>query len=164
MLELEGRLVFSDRTRYLLLTVPNSIAIGAFQALNIPGIEIPTWEGDIKFNAHITVMRPDEIESIGGHVKLNERGKKFKYRIEGIDVADSNSGKYSRYFYYKVVSPELAQLRRSYGLSGVPTVPFHITFAARRRNVLRENTIRKAAFYGPISEIAARPMRIHWSS
>ncbi len=162
MLELEGRLVYSQRTRYLMLTVPNAIAIGAFQALNIPGVEMPIWD-EPKFNAHITVMRPEEVDAIGGHLSLNERGKVYRYRIDGIDACDSASEKYSRFFYYKVVSPELAQLRRSYGLPGAPAVPFHITFAARRRNVLRENTIRKAAFYGPISTIASEAMCLHRS-
>jgi hypothetical protein len=46
----------------------------------------------------------------------------------------------------RVHSPELQELRRSYGLSSLPNdgkFDFHITVAIRRKNVLGRNTVSK---------------------
>lgn len=164
MIELEGRLIYTPNTGYLILSVPNAIGIGFFQALNLPGLELPKWRTEQRFNCHLTVMRPNELASIGGIEKITERGKMFRYRIAGVDSSPSKTDGFSRFYYLQVTSPQLSQLRRSYGLPGSPAVPFHITFAARRRNVLRENSVRKVASYGPISEIASRSGCMDWPS
>ena len=164
MIELEGRLIYTPNTGYLILAVPNAVGIGFFQALNLPGLELPKWRGESRFNCHLTVMRPNEIASIGGIERVTERGKPFRYRVTGIESSESKNDAYSRYYYLQVSSPQLSQLRRSYGLPGSPAVPFHITFAARRRNVLRENTIRKVAAHGPICQLAAGSVSLDWPS
>lgn len=142
-LEFSGQLVLSS-TGYLLLTVPNDIALGAFKSLREPGIELPKHQGR-PFNAHITVMRPEEVSQIGPG-KITERGQEFTYRIEGGDTiaAQRPEDEYGRYWFLKVVSPALAALRRVYGLAD-REVPFHITFAARRKHVLKRNTVMKLA-------------------
>lgn len=141
--EFSGRLLLS-KSGYLLLTVPNAIAIGAFQAMREPGVELPKHQNR-PFNAHITVMRPDEVQAVGAD-KISERGQEFTYRLQGADTVEAkrNGDVYGRYWYLKVVSPALSALRRAYGLEE-PGVPFHITYAARRKNVLRTNTVMKQA-------------------
>lgn len=141
--EFSGRLVLS-KSGYLFVEVPNAIAIGAFQAMREPGLELPKHQNR-PFNAHITVMRPDEVQAIGAD-KITERGQEFKYRIGGADTVEAkrNGDVYGRYWFLKVVSPSLAALRRAYGLEE-PEVPFHITYAARRKNVLRTNSVMKQA-------------------
>jgi hypothetical protein len=142
MVNLQGQL-YGSSSGYLLLQVPNSLAIGAFKALPELGVVLPTFE-DRQFSAHITIARPGEISDIGGMDKITERGKTFNYTIDGIDTAVSSaiSGEHSRYWFFKVRSAALSELRRTYGL-GEPHMPFHITFAARPRLVLRQNGVSK---------------------
>lgn len=142
-MQFEGKL-YASKSGYLLLQVPNALGIGAYRALNQTGIVLPSFEGD-KYNAHITVMRPPEVASVGGFENINERGKSFAYSVVGTDsvAASSQDSNYSRYWFLRVRSPELSQLRRTYGLPSEPDVPFHISFAARPRLILRENGISK---------------------
>lgn len=142
MLQFSGKL-YGSATGYLMLQVPNSLALGAFYALDELGLIPPSFKNK-PFNAHITVMRPDEVERIGGMQKITERGRDFKYTITGGDSAPSqDAGDYSKYWFLTVSSAELSQLRRTYGLSSEPSKPFHITFAARPRYVLRDNGTSK---------------------
>lgn len=142
MLEFEGQL-YGAQSGWLLLRVPNALAIGAFRALNEPGLVLPS-HGKLPFNAHISVMTKEEVDSIGGLDKINERGKSFGYSLIGADSvqATDRDGAYSRYWYLQVRSASLAALRRTYGLPE-PQVPFHVTIAARPRMVLRQNGISK---------------------
>ena len=142
MLKFTGKL-YGSKSGYLLVQVPNSLAIGAFYALPEVGLVLPSHEGR-PFSAHITVMRPDELEGIGGLDRINERGKDFAYSIEGGGSEPSQAGgPYSRYWFLTVQSAELAELRRTYGLPSSPAKPFHITIAARPRYILRENGTSK---------------------
>lgn len=143
MLNFSGKL-YGSSTGYLMVQVPNALATGAFYALPVSGLVLPGFK-DKPFNAHITVMRPDEVQRVGGMEKINERGRDFRYAIVGGDSVPSGSSSddYSRYWFLKVQSAELAELRRTYGLPSEPAVPFHITFAARPRHVLRDNGISK---------------------
>lgn len=142
---LAGRLYLSS-SGWLLLAVPNALVRGAFQALHEPGAELPP-----DFTAHISVMRPEEIEQLGGPDKINERGKVFRYQLGPLKtVTPAGWGDMSKVWFISIVSPELAALRRSYGLSSVPRrggedIPFHLTVATRRKNVLTTNDVRKAA-------------------
>lgn len=153
MVELEGRLFMSD-SGFLLLSVPNALATGAFRALPYAGLELPRYGGR-PFSAHITVMRPEEVESVGGPGVITERGRSFRYRIESLSEVSVNTQPYSKVWIYNVISPALLQLRKSYGLP-TPMQPLHITVAARRRNVLYGNSIKKIAFAGELKEWAIR--------
>lgn len=143
MLEFEGQLYGTD-DGYLLLRIPNSVAIGFYKALPETGVVLPRYK-DKPFNAHLTVMRPDEIKTVGGIDNINERGKAFKYSIVGASSvpASARDFNYSRYWVLDVRSQSLSKLRRTYGLMAEPSVPFHISFAARPRYVTFENGISK---------------------
>lgn len=147
--DLKGKLYLSQ-SGFLLLSVPNAIGRGAFDALREPGVELPTTDG--RYNAHITVMRPDEIRELGGPNKLTERGHEFSFTLGKIrDFNPIGWTEMSRCWVIEVKSPELKKLRTSYGLPPLPVHPkngqamdFHITFAVRRNGVLSENAKSKA--------------------
>lgn len=140
---LAGRLYISA-SGWLMLSVPNSLARGAFDALDELGAELPTQDG--KFNAHISVMSADEVEKIGGPDKITERGHTMRYQTGPVaEVRPDNWEEVSKVWYITVISPELRQLRVSYGLEPQRNgYDFHITFAIRRTNVLRHNEVTKA--------------------
>lgn len=144
---LSGEL-YASKSGWILLSVPNALARGAFDALDEAGIELPTSEEN-KFNAHISVMRPEELEQIGGIDKITERGHHFHYTLGPIQTcAPDGWGDISKVWFIKVNSPELQDLRKSYGLSPRPNnsqYDFHITIAVRRKSVLRHNDVIKAA-------------------
>lgn len=141
---LSGKLYLS-RSGWLLLSVPNAIGRGAFDALNEPGTEIP---GD-PYNAHISVMTPEDILKIGGPDKISERGHEMTYTTGPVrTVVPDGQRDLSRVWFIEVNSPALETLRKSYGLSATPRdgqYAFHITFAVRRKHVLFANPITKAA-------------------
>jgi 8-oxo-dGTP pyrophosphatase MutT (NUDIX family) len=61
----------------------------------------------------------------------------------------------------QVASPELAALRKSYGLSALPNEdhPFHITVAVRRKNVLGPNEVAKIdGTRGELKAASAEPL------
>ena len=144
---LTGMLYLSP-SGWLLLSVPNSLVRGVFDAMDESGVELPPAGADGRVNAHISVMRPEELERIGGSSKITERGKRFRYRIKGLEsVVPSGWKEMSKVFFLTVSSPELKTLRRSYGLTPLPKGDheFHITVAVRRRHVLGNNDTSKAA-------------------
>jgi len=152
--ELEGRLQFSASGR-LCLFVPNSLVLGAFRALPAAGLSLPLYGG--KLNAHITVMTPEEIRGIGGPERISERGKAFRYRLmslESSDVEGMDRG-YSRAWFFRVVSPQLSQLRRTYGLASEPG-SFHITVAKRKTGVLYSTPVNKLATWGSMDGYQGR--------
>ena len=140
---LAGRLVGS-KSGYLLLEVPNALVRGAFDALHEPGAELPP-----DLDAHITVIRPEELESIGGLDKITERGHFFKYQLGPVQAVNPQGwADYNKCWFIRVRSPELEKLRKSYGLSARPKDnehAFHITVAVRKPTVLQENEVSKAA-------------------
>jgi hypothetical protein len=142
---LAGVLQLSSTTGYLLLSVPNTLVRGVFSAMREPGIELPTGPaGD--FMAHITVMRPEEIEQIGGADKITERGKQYHYTLGRLMELEPETPGIAKVWYIRVHSPELQALRQSYGLSSLPSrgqFDFHITTAVRRRGVLGKNETSK---------------------
>jgi len=130
-----------------LLSVPNALVRGVFQAMSEPGVELPP-QSDGGLNAHISVMRPEEIELLGGPKALKaDRGKQFAYTIRRLEsVNPAGWEEMSRCWMLRVHSPALQDLRRSYGLTPKPKdnkFDFHITVAVRRKNVLRNNEVSK---------------------
>lgn len=144
---LSGRLYLSS-SGWILLTVPNALVRGAFSAMTEPGVELPPSGPDGVLNAHISVMRPEEVESLGGSDKITERGKQFTYTLGRIYTVEPETWSDMRKVWYiKVHSPALQELRRSYGLSSLPNegkYDFHITIAALRKKVLGRNDTSKA--------------------
>lgn len=142
---LRGTLYLSDRG-WILLTVPNAMVRGMFQAMHEPGTELP-FDKDGGLNAHISVFRPEELESLGGPDHVTERGKTFTYTVGRVySVEPGGWAEMSKVWYLKVHSPELQTLRRSYGLSPLPNdgkYDFHITVAVRKKHVLHTNEVRK---------------------
>jgi len=144
---LAGRLYLS-KSGWILLSVPNALARGAFEALYEPGAELPVDDEGV-FNAHVSVLRPEEIERIpGGADAITERGKVFRYTLGPVrSVVPHGWAEMSRCWFIEVNSPELEKFRKSYGLSALPKdgeFRFHCTFAVRRKGVLRENEVSKA--------------------
>jgi hypothetical protein len=144
---MSGKLTAS-RSGWVLLDVPNAIVRGAFSALHVPGIELPPSPGG-GLNAHISVMRPSEVEHIGGVDKINEIGKRFHYRLGPLRECNPIGwDEMERCWMFGVSSPELRQLRMSYGLNPLPKrnrteLDFHLTVAVRRKGVLRPNSTKK---------------------
>lgn len=145
---MSGKLYLSS-SGFLLLSVPNAFVRGAFDSLHEPGIELPPAGPSGQLDAHITVMRPEEIEQFGGPDKITERGQIYHYQLGKLKTVEPNGWKaMSKAWLLEVKSPELKSLRRSYGLSALPNdnkYEFHITVAVRRRNVLRENEVSKTS-------------------
>lgn len=143
---LAGRLYLSQ-SGYLVVNVPNALVRGVFAAMAEPGIELPPAGPDGNLNAHVTVMRPEEVTLAGGPDKITERGKQFTYTLGRIySVEPDGWPDMSRVWYVKVHSPELQQLRRSYGLSSLPNDgkhDFHVSVAVRRKKVLGRNDAAK---------------------
>jgi hypothetical protein len=144
---LAGRLYLA-KSGWLLLSVPNALVRGVFDALVEPGVELPTAgvfnvpnvDGHI-VNAHISVMTADEVAAIGAD-NISERGHMFGYTLAGLKEIDvKNVAGVSKVWAVQVTSQPLAALRKSYGLSALPNTdqPFHITVAARRKGVLLDN-------------------------
>jgi 8-oxo-dGTP pyrophosphatase MutT (NUDIX family) len=148
---LSGRLYLA-KSGWLLLSVPNALVRGVFDAMSHAGAELPL-AGTLNvpnvdkelLNAHISAMTAEEVERIGPG-KINERGHSFKYALGPIkEITPNNIDGVSKLWVIQISSPELSALRKSYGLSALPNGdhPFHITVAVRRRNVLRDNTVSK---------------------
>jgi 8-oxo-dGTP pyrophosphatase MutT (NUDIX family) len=147
---LSGRLYLA-KSGWLLLSVPNALVRGVFDAMSHAGAELPL-AGTMNvpnvdkelLNAHISVMTADDVEAIGAN-KINERGHSFKYALGHVkEITPNNIDGVSKLWAIQIASPELSALRKSYGLSALPKdEPFHITVAVRRKNVLRENDVSK---------------------
>lgn len=141
---LTGRL-FASASGWILLSVPNAFVRGLFDTLQEPGLELPP-----NFSAHISVMRPNEVKELGGVNKITERGHVFKYQIGPMKtVQPAGWPEISKVWFVSVESPELKQLRKSYGLSALPLkdgeeIPFHITVAIRKKRILQENEVKKS--------------------
>ena len=141
---LTGRLYLSQ-SGWLMLSVPNALGRGAFQALNAPGVELPVQGSSGQYNAHISVMRPEEVLKCGGPDKLLERGKELSFTLGPVrEVNPEGWDEMERAWFIQVRSPDLEKLRKSYGLSALPSnnkYDFHITFAVRRKHVTRDNNL-----------------------
>lgn len=134
---------------WLMLSVPNAIVHGVFDSLEEPGVELPPSGDDGRLNAHVSVMRPDEIDEIGGPDVISERGHTFHYSLGRLKTVEpAGWADMSRVWMLEVKSPELEKLRKSYGLARVPKngeYELHLTVAVRRKSVFRNTDIRKVA-------------------
>lgn len=147
---LAGRLYLA-KSGWLLLSVPNALVRGVFDALEATGAELPT-AGVMNvpnvaaelLNAHISVLTAAEVASIGAD-NINDRGRVFSYTLGALKELDvKNIAGVSKIWVIQVASPDLSALRKSYGLSALPKdEPFHITIAVRRRGVLLDNGVAK---------------------
>lgn len=149
---LSGRLYVS-KSGWLLLSVPNALVRGVFDALVAPGAELPRTDvlnvpnaQDNTLNAHIAVMTADEVQKIGADT-ITERGHTFHYALGALkEVAVGNIDGVSRLWALQIASPALAALRKSYGLTPLlHNRPFYIAVAVRRKHVLQSNGVRKTA-------------------
>jgi len=147
---LAGKLYLSS-SGWLLLSVPNGLVRGIYENLDEVGVELPPGKDGQPFNAHISVMRASEVEEIGGPDVISERGHMFHYNIGRLaTVVPAGWDEMSKCWLLQVSSPELMQLRRSYGLASLPqrngeSLGFHITVAVKKKGVLRSNEISKAS-------------------
>jgi hypothetical protein len=141
---LSGEL-YAASDKSIMLSVPNALVRGAFDAIDANGLSLPGKNG--KFNAHIVVMTPDEVSKLGGVEKITERGHRFHYNLSSLHEAPiTNSFDYSKTWFLSVTSPELAQLRKTYGLDSTPGKHgFHVVVALRKLGVLGHNEISKLA-------------------
>lgn len=148
---LSGRLYLA-KSGWLLLSVPNALVRGVYDALEVPGVElpragvlnVPNVDADL-LNAHISVMTADEVASIGAN-NITERGHAFHYSLGPLtEIAVKKIDGVSKVWAIKVNSPELAALRKTYGLSPLLNEQhaFHITVAVRRKGVLLANDVSK---------------------
>ena len=148
---LSGRLYIS-KSGWLLLSVPNALVRGLFDALTAPGAELPRTGvlnvpnmPDEALNAHIFVMTPAEVEKVGPE-KITERGHTFHYALGGLkEVPVRNIDGVSRIWVVQAASPGLTALRKSYGLSPQPPHGFHVTVAVRRKHIFSGTGASKAA-------------------
>ena len=140
-----GRLYFS-KSGYLLLSVPNALGRGVFDTLNEPGVTLPVSDTTGQYNAHVTVMSPEEVAQIGRD-KLTERGHEFAYTLGALRTVEPATWPgVSRVWFLTVQSPALETLRKSYGLSAKPfggQHDFHITVGIRKKKVLWGNDSSK---------------------
>ena len=157
---LTGRL-YASQSGWILLSVPNNVVRGLFDAMQEPGISLPPGSNGGPFNAHISVMRSEEVEQIGGADKITERGHFFSYQLGQLkSVTPLGWDDVSKVWFVEVKSPELQALRKSYGLPALPNrngteLQFHITVAVRKKNVLRPNeTSKVASILGPVTRRA----------
>jgi len=159
---LSGELIASS-SGWVLLSVPNALVRGAFAALDESGVELPPQHNGI-LNAHISVMRPEEVEQIGGIDKITERGKHFHYTLGPVmEVTPDGWNEMSRVWFIKIKSTELQDLRKSYGLSPRPNnneFDFHCTFAVRRKKVLQHNDVTKKSYIHPALTIGTALSRV----
>lgn len=146
---LKGRLVCSA-SGWGILEVPNSLMRGVFQALHEPGVELPPAHGG-RINAHISVLRPEEVTRAGGKDAITEWGHLFPYQLGALKVVEPMGwDAMSKCWFLAVTSPAIQQFRKSYGLTPLPQkdgkdLPLHLTCAVRRKNVLNRNGVSKAA-------------------
>jgi hypothetical protein len=148
---LSGRLYLA-KSGWLLLSVPNALVRGVYDAMSAPGAElpaaglmnVPNVPADL-LNAHISVMTAAEVEKVGAD-NINERGHMFGYSLGAMtEITPKNVDGISKIWAIQVASPALSSLRKSYGLT--PLVngdhAFHITVAVRRKHVLANNSVGK---------------------
>ena len=140
---LAGKLYLS-KSGWLLLSVPNALIRGVFDAIHEVGAELPV-DSENRLTGHISVMSEDEVRKIGAN-KITELGHAFRYTLGELRTVEPSDKRYGLVWYIKVNSPELQNLRKSYGLTPLPhnnDYDFHITVACRKVNVLRDNIVTK---------------------
>ena len=133
-------------TGHLMLSVPMSLVRGLHDALDAPGVSLPHSPGAGLARAGIVVMTPGELTKIGGPAAVTERGRSFRYTLGSIrETPTSGWPGVSSCWHVEVRSPELAQLRKTYGLH--PKLEglsgFSIIVGCRRTGVLSSKPVSK---------------------
>jgi hypothetical protein len=128
---LSGKLYLSSNG-HLMLSVPNALVRGVFDAMAEPGIELPPSGDAGVLNAHCTVATRSELAAAGvDPARVSERGHFYRYNLGRLKtVVPTTWEEMSRVWFLEVRSPELEQLRKSYGLSARPNdnkYDFHVT-------------------------------------
>lgn len=129
---LAGRLYLS-KSGWILLSVPNALIRGLYDALDEPGAVLPL-KSDGRLEGHISVISKDELAKAGiDPESISERGHTFRFNLGPLKVVRPSSWKdVSKVWYVTVKSPELRELRTRYGLTPNPRdnkFDFHITIA-----------------------------------
>lgn len=140
-------LLQATRGNYLIVAVPTGLVRGVFDALHLPGLSLPSAIDGESLRAGIVVMTPAELERVGGIAKINERGRVYPYSLGELqEVAAKDWPGVAACWHLRVRSPELGELRRTYGL---PTKvegesDFSIVVACRKTGVLVANATSKS--------------------
>jgi hypothetical protein len=132
----------------LVVAVPASLVRGIFDALHEPGISLPTHDNNPKVvRATITVMTPEEVTAAGGAAAIVERGRSYRYTMQGlVKLPAKNWPGVAHCWHMRIRSPELTQLRVSYGLDrklNMGKDDFSIVVAYRKIGVLAENAVTR---------------------
>ncbi len=140
-------LLQATKSNHLIVGVPTALVRGVFDAMDEPGITLPTSVDEGALRAGIVVMTPDELTDAGGAKAVTERGKQFNYSLGALIEQPARGWPgVSACWHLKIKSPSLAKLRRSYGLSS--KLPggsdFSIVVACRKTGVLASNAKSKS--------------------
>jgi hypothetical protein len=133
-------------TGHLMLSVPSSLVQGLHGALDAPGVSLPHAPGGAPARVGIVVMTPAELSRIGGPNVVTERGRTFRYSLGSIEESPAVGWPgVSTCWHIRVVSPELAQLRKTYGLHPKleSVSDFSIVIGCRRTGVLTRSGVSK---------------------
>jgi hypothetical protein len=122
-IEFEGEL--KDKNGFIYLDIPDAI-ISGFMSLIKGKVIHPKKASDNYPGAHISVMQAEDTDK-----KVKEIGKKFKFTIIGAEQTEPEGWDgVNKVYFITVDSPELENLRKSYGLSKKNKGHnFHITIA-----------------------------------
>jgi hypothetical protein len=135
------------KSGHLLVGVPTALVRGVFDAMDEPGISLPTSVDGGALRAGIVAMTPEELTKVGGPDVITERGKQFSYQLGSlIQTTARNWPGVTACWQLEIKSPELLKLRRTYGL---PTkLPgnnvLSIVVACRKAGVLGTNETSKS--------------------
>jgi len=119
------------------LDVPGAIVRGLHRAIHEPGVDLPCSDGD-RLTSRIVVLRPDEVERLGGADQLRERGRYFRFQLGRVHLERprDGSGVSARYL-VAIQSPQLKQMRRTYGLPpALADGGFQLTIGVRKVGAL----------------------------
>jgi len=137
----------ATKTGHLLVGVPTALVRGVFDAMDEPGISMPSSVDGGALRAGIVVMTPEELSKVGGPKVITERGKQYPYQLGSlVQTTARNWPGVTACWHLEIKSPELLKLRRTYGL---PTLlpgdgKLSIVVACRKSGVLGSNATSKS--------------------
>jgi len=137
----------ATKTNHLLVGVPTALVRGVFDAMDEPGISLPTSVDGGALRAGIVVMAPEELDKVGGPGVITERGKQYAYQLGSlVQTTARNWPGVTACWHLEIKSPELLKLRRTYGLPArLPgDSKLSIVVACRKSGVLGTNATSKS--------------------
>lgn len=137
----------ATKSGHLLVGVPAALVRGVFDAMDEPGISLPSAVDGEALRAGIVVMSPDELEQVGGASKISERGKSFSYQLGNlVETTAKGWPGVSKCWHLEIKSPVLKVLRKTYGLPAVAdgSAGLSIVVACRKVGVMTANTTSKS--------------------